>query len=125
MYLQYGSFHYTKLAANLNHMDSRREIIHAGFASLLLAAVGFSERAGGAETKTIYRRHLPPVTLDGWEVTVLDLPFPPRHFSPSTSIQASFWVTSSRENYAFRSKANRSECYRLVRSSSNRRVLSS
>ena len=64
-------------AANLNHMDSRREIIQAGFAGLFLAAVGFSERAGSAEIKTIYRMDLPPVSLDRWEVTVLDLTFPP------------------------------------------------
>ena len=63
-------------------MESRREIIQAGLANLVLAAVGFSEGSKDAEIKTIYQRDLPPVNLDGWEVTVLDLTFPPAIPSP-------------------------------------------
>ena len=63
-------------------MESRREIIQAGLASLLLAALGFSKGSRMAEIKTIYQRDLPPVSLDGWEVTVLDLTFPPAIPSP-------------------------------------------
>ena len=62
-------------------MKSRREIVQLGFASLALAALGSSESPGEADIKTIYRRDLPPVSLDGWQVTVLQLIFPPRFAS--------------------------------------------
>ena len=48
---------------------------------------GFFDTRGGAGMKTIYKRDLPPVSLDGWQVTVLQLIFPtgftsPKHVHP-------------------------------------------
>jgi quercetin dioxygenase-like cupin family protein len=48
---------------------------------------GFFDTRGGAGMKTIYKRDLPPVSLDGWQVTVLRLIFPtgftsPKHVHP-------------------------------------------
>ena len=68
-------------------MKNRREIVQLGLASLALVAMGFSETRGGAGMKTIYKRDLPPVSLDGWQVTVLPLIFPtgftsPKHVHP-------------------------------------------
>jgi quercetin dioxygenase-like cupin family protein len=65
------------MRAILRVMKSRREIVQLGIASLALAAMGSSESPGEAGSKTIYRRDLPPVSLDGWQVTVLQLIFPP------------------------------------------------
>jgi quercetin dioxygenase-like cupin family protein len=58
-------------------MKSRREIVQLGLASLALTILGSSEAHGEAGIKTIYQRDLPPVSLDGWQVTVLQLIFPP------------------------------------------------
>jgi quercetin dioxygenase-like cupin family protein len=57
-------------------MKNGREIVQLGLGSLALAAMGFSETGGGAGMKTIVKRDLPPVSLDGWQVTVLQLTFP-------------------------------------------------
>jgi quercetin dioxygenase-like cupin family protein len=63
-------------------MKSRREIVQLGFASLALGFLGSSEAPGQTGTKAVYQRDLPPVSLDGWQVTVLQLIFPPRFASP-------------------------------------------
>ena len=63
-------------------VKNRREIVQLGFASLALAAMGSSETPGGAGIKTVYKRDLPPVSLDGWQVTVRQLIFPPGFTSP-------------------------------------------
>jgi quercetin dioxygenase-like cupin family protein len=58
-------------------MKSHREIVQLGFASLALAILGSSEAHSEADIQTIYQRDLPPVSLDGWQVTILQLIFPP------------------------------------------------
>ena len=55
-----------QMKAYLVVMKNRREIVQLGLASLALAAMGFSETRGGAGMKTIYKRDLPRVSLDGW-----------------------------------------------------------
>lgn len=69
-------------------MKNRREIIAAGFPSLALAATRSSAAVSVASIKTIYKCDLPPVSLDSWEATVVELTFPPgiispKHFHPS------------------------------------------
>ena len=71
-----------QMKAYLVVMKNRREIVQLGLASPALAAMGFSETRGGAGMKTIYKRDLPPVSLDGWQVTVLRLIFPTGFGSP-------------------------------------------
>jgi quercetin dioxygenase-like cupin family protein len=61
----------------LRVMKSRREIVQLGLASFALGILGSLEGSGQAGIKTVYQRDLPPVSLDGWEVTVLQLIFPP------------------------------------------------
>ena len=85
-------------------MKSRREIVQLGLASLALTILGSSEAHGEAGIKTIYQRDLPPVSLDGWQVTVLQLIFRRGLLRPSTFTQASFSVMCSRENSVFTSK---------------------
>src|SRR5260370_7495050 len=41
-----------------------------------------SEAPAASGIKAIYQRDLPPVSLDGWQVTVLELTFPPDTISP-------------------------------------------
>jgi quercetin dioxygenase-like cupin family protein len=68
-------------------MKNRREIVQFGIASFALAIRGSSEAHGEADTKTIYQHDLPSVSLDGWQVTVVQLIFPqglasPKHVHP-------------------------------------------
>jgi quercetin dioxygenase-like cupin family protein len=58
-------------------MKHRREFLQAGLASLVLAAVDTSGAPAEFGIKTLYERALPPVSLDGWQVTVIELTFPP------------------------------------------------
>ena len=88
-------------------MKSRREIVQLGLASLALTILGSSEAHGEAGIKTIYQRDLPPVSLDGWPVTVLQLIFPPgsastKHIHPGFVLG---YVLE--ENSVFTSKVNR------------------
>jgi hypothetical protein len=83
---------------------------------------GLFETGGGAGMKTIYKRDLPPVSLDGWQVTVLQLIFPTGSLRPSTFIPGSFSATSSRENFVFTSKVSRRHCCRLAMPSMKRRA---
>jgi len=50
--------------------------MRAAFAGLV-AAVTCDDAAADAAVSSIYRRDLPHVTLDGWELTVVELTFPP------------------------------------------------
>jgi quercetin dioxygenase-like cupin family protein len=75
------------MKAYLVVMKNRREIVQLGPASLALAAMDSSETRGGAGMRTIYKRDLPPLSLDGWQVTVVQLIFPtgftsPKHVHP-------------------------------------------
>lgn len=63
-------------------MKHRRQFLQAGLASLALAALDPSEGPAAFGMKTIYQKELPPLSLDGWQVTVLELTFPPGTISP-------------------------------------------
>ena len=63
-------------------MEHRRQFLQAGLASLALVALGRSEAAAASGIKAIYERELPPVNLDGWQVTVVELTFAPGATSP-------------------------------------------
>jgi quercetin dioxygenase-like cupin family protein len=60
----------------------RRQFLQAGLASLALVALDSSEASPIFGVKTIYEKELPPVSLDGWQVTVLELIYPPGMTSP-------------------------------------------
>ncbi len=63
-------------------MKHRRQFLQTGLASLTLVVLDRSEAAAAPGTKAIYERELPPVSLNGWQVTVLELSFPPGTTSP-------------------------------------------
>lgn len=58
-------------------MKHRRKFLQAGLASVALAALDTSAAPGAFGIRTLYERALPPVSLDGWQVTVIELTFPP------------------------------------------------
>lgn len=63
-------------------MKHRRQFLQAGLASLALLVLDRSEGLAASGIKAIYKRGLPPVRLNGWQVTVLELTFPPGTTSP-------------------------------------------
>jgi quercetin dioxygenase-like cupin family protein len=63
-------------------MKHRRQFLQTGLASLALVVLDRSEARAASGIKTIYQREHPPVTLNGWQVTVLELTFPPDATSP-------------------------------------------
>jgi quercetin dioxygenase-like cupin family protein len=63
-------------------MKHRRQFLQAGLASLALVVVDRSETAAASGIKTIFERELPQVSLNGWQVTVIELTFPPGTTSP-------------------------------------------
>lgn len=58
-------------------MNDRRGFLQASAAVLTLIAGRFFEATGSSNIETKYSRDLPPVNLDGWQVTVVELTFPP------------------------------------------------
>jgi quercetin dioxygenase-like cupin family protein len=63
-------------------MKRRRQFLQAGLASLALVVLDRSEAPAASGIEAIYERDLPPVSLSGWQVTVLELTFPPGTTSP-------------------------------------------
>ena len=63
-------------------MKHRRQFLQAGLASLAFVVLDRSEAPAASGIKAIYERDLPPVSLNGWQVTVLELTFPPGMISP-------------------------------------------
>ena len=63
-------------------MKHRRQFLQAGLASLTLVVLDRSEAPAASGIKAIYERDLPPVSLNGWQVTALELTFPPGTTSP-------------------------------------------
>jgi len=66
-------------------MKHRRQFLQAGLGGLALVALDRRETPATSATKVIYGRDLPPVSLDGWQVTFLELTFPPGMTSPKHS----------------------------------------
>lgn len=79
---EYGSIHHTNTESILNSVKHRRQFLQAGLASLALVVLGGSEAHATSRIRAIYERDLPPVNLNGWKVTVLELTFPPGATSP-------------------------------------------
>ena len=63
-------------------MKHRRQFLQAGLASLALGVLDRSEASAASGIKTICERELPPVSLNGWQVTVIELTLPPCTTSP-------------------------------------------
>jgi quercetin dioxygenase-like cupin family protein len=63
-------------------MKHRRQFLQAGLASLALVVLDRSEASAASDIKAIYERELPSVSLHPWQVTVLELTFPPGTTSP-------------------------------------------
>ena len=63
-------------------MKDRRQFLQAGLASLAVVVLDRSEAPAASGIKTIYEHELPPVSLNGWQVIVLELTFPPGTASP-------------------------------------------
>ena len=63
-------------------MRHHQQFLQAGLASLALLVLHRSEAPAASGIKTIYEHDLPPVSLNGWRVTVLELTFPPGTTSP-------------------------------------------
>jgi len=64
-------------------MNARRGFLRNSLANLaLLALPSARASASTAATRTIYQHDLPNVSLSGWQVTILELTFPPGETSP-------------------------------------------
>jgi quercetin dioxygenase-like cupin family protein len=65
-------------------MKPCRQFLQVGLASLALVALDRSEASAASGVKAIYQHELPPVSvsLNGRQVTVLELTFPPGTTSP-------------------------------------------
>jgi quercetin dioxygenase-like cupin family protein len=63
-------------------MKHRRQFLQTGLASLALVVLDRSEAPAASGIKAIYERELPAISLNGWQVTVLELIFPPGTASP-------------------------------------------
>jgi quercetin dioxygenase-like cupin family protein len=63
-------------------MKHRRQFLQAGLASLALVVLDRSEAPAASGIMARYERELPPVRLNGWQVTVLELTLPPGSTSP-------------------------------------------
>jgi quercetin dioxygenase-like cupin family protein len=68
-------------------MKDRREFLQASMATLTLIAGRFLGAKESSHIATKYSRDLPPINLDGWQVMVVELTFPPgvtgpRHTHP-------------------------------------------
>ncbi len=63
-------------------MKRRRQLLQAGLASLALVVLDRSLAPAASGIKAKYERELPPVSLNGWQVTVLESTFPPGTTSP-------------------------------------------
>src|SRR5260370_4849566 len=63
-------------------MKHRAHLIQGGLARRALFVLTRSEAPAASGIKAIYERELPPVSLNGWQVTVLELTFPPDATSP-------------------------------------------
>jgi quercetin dioxygenase-like cupin family protein len=64
-------------------MKDRRQFLQGGLAGLALVGLDRREAPAASGIKAIYERELPPVSLDGWQVTVLELALPPGMTSPT------------------------------------------
>jgi len=72
-------------------MKDRRQFLQASLAGLALVGLDRCEGSATAAAKAIYQRDLPSVSLDGWQVTVLELAFPqgmtsPKHVHPGFNL---------------------------------------
>jgi len=95
-------------------MKHRRQFLQAGLASLALVVLDRSEAPAASGIMAIYERELPPVRLNGWQVTVLELTLPPGSTSPKHAHPGLFLATSLKGNTAFNWKVNRRKYCRLV-----------
>lgn len=67
----------------VGRMKDRRQFLQAGVATGLgLTVLGFSEAPDTFSIRTIYQRDLPAVNLAGWQVTALELVYPPGMNAP-------------------------------------------
>jgi quercetin dioxygenase-like cupin family protein len=67
----------------VGRMKDRRQFLQAGVATGLgLTVLGFSEAPDTFSMRTIYQRDLPAVNLAGWQVTALELVYPPGMNAP-------------------------------------------
>ena len=69
------------MRSNLS-MKSRREFLQSSFASLGAVILGAHEGDPAFSLRTIYQRDLPPLRLDGWQMTAVEFTCPPGFSSP-------------------------------------------
>jgi quercetin dioxygenase-like cupin family protein len=82
-------------------MKHRREFLQTGLASMALVVLNRSEAPAASGIKTIYERELPPVSLNDWQVTVLELIFAPGTASPKHAHPGFILGTSLKGSTAF------------------------
>jgi len=105
-------------------MKHRRQFLQAGLASLALVVPDRSEPTAASGIKAIYEWELAPVSLNGWQVTVFELAFPPSTTSPKHAHPGFILGYILEEETAFNWKVNRRKCCRLVMCSMKRRAVS-
>jgi hypothetical protein len=105
-------------------MKHRRQFLQAGLASLALIVPDRSEPPAASGIEAIYERELPPVSLNGWQVTVLELTVPPSTTSPKHAHPGFILSYILEEETAFNWKVNRRKCCRLMMCSMKRRAAS-
>ena len=58
-------------------MTTRRDAVAAALALLTEVAASAQNKSGGGSRGPVFVHDLPNLTMDGWEVTVSEVPYPP------------------------------------------------
>lgn len=62
-------------------MPTRRNALAAAFALLAEVAANAQNKSGQADRSTVFEHDLPNISMDDWQVTVSEVPYPPGHAS--------------------------------------------
>jgi quercetin dioxygenase-like cupin family protein len=63
-------------------MTTRRNALAAAFALLTEAAATAQNKSGQADRGPVFQHELPNITMDDWQVTVSEVPYPPGRVGP-------------------------------------------
>jgi hypothetical protein len=74
-----GSFAIALLEIRSMVMPTRRNAFAAAFAVLIEASAGAQNKPGPPSRGPVFQHDLPNITMEDWQVTVSEVPYPPGH----------------------------------------------